>query len=69
MYTEFLSTGDYMVLPLFGLGIFLSVFAGVIVYVALRMRRGPALDRVAHLPLESDENVVPATKSKKGGTK
>lgn len=54
MFTEFLASGDLIVLPILGLGLFLTVFAGVLIYVAIGLKRGPALDRVAAMPLQED---------------
>jgi hypothetical protein len=40
------------------MGIFLSVFAGVVVWVSLGLKRGASLDRVAAMPLD-DEGATP----------
>jgi cytochrome c oxidase cbb3-type subunit 4 len=54
MFTEFLASGDLLVLPIFAMGIFLSVFAGVVVWVSLGLRRGASLDRIASMPLDEE---------------
>ena len=58
MFADFLASGDFLVLPILGMGLFISVFGGVLVYVALGLKRGAVLDRVASLPLEKDEEIV-----------
>ena len=63
MYQQFYANSDLLIWPLVGLGIFFLSFLAVLYYVLVLLRRNPAVDRMALLPLEGDP---PAEEPKEG---
>jgi hypothetical protein len=55
MFHEYLSRSDLLAWPLVGLGIFFTVFLGVLVRVILSGRRPRALADLTALPLADDD--------------
>jgi len=57
MFQEFYAASDLMLLPLIGMGLFLAVFAGILYWVLVILRRSPLPEYMSHLPL-SDGSIV-----------
>ncbi len=56
MFSEYLATRtDLLIWPLVALGIFFTVFVGVLVYVALSWRRPGRLTELGRMPLQDDD--------------
>ena len=55
MFLEFFKAGDLLIWPVIGLLIFVTVFVGVLVKVALIGRRSKVLSDLTALPLFDDE--------------
>ena len=60
MFLEFLAQGDLLVWPVIGLILFMTVFVGVLVQMALSGRRPDVLADITALPLEKDEQSLPS---------
>lgn len=54
MFADYFARSHLLFWPLVGMGIFLATFVIVLARVAIGMKRGVSLDRVASLPLEPD---------------
>ena len=57
MFAEFYAQNPLLFWPLVGLVIFLTSFAGVLVYVLLGLRDRRKVDSLAAMPLASDDEV------------
>ena len=55
MYADFYAGNPYLFWPLVGLVIFLTSFAGVMLYVLIGLRDKRKVDYLASLPLEPDQ--------------
>ena len=55
MFLDFLSRSDLLIWPIIGLVIFMAVFVGVLVQVAVSGRRPQVLADLTALPLSDDE--------------
>lgn len=54
MFADYFAGSDLLLWPIVALAIFFSVFVGVLVRIAVGLRKGARLDHVASLPLESE---------------
>ena len=54
MYQEYLASSSYLIWPLIGLIIFVTMFLGVLAYVFLGLRDKTKVDDLAALPFEPE---------------
>jgi hypothetical protein len=54
MYQEYLAGSSYLIWPLIGLIIFVTLFLGVLAYVFLGLRDKTKVDEMAALPFEPE---------------
>ena len=54
MYQEYLAGSSYLIWPLIGLIIFVTMFLGVLAYVFLGLRDKNKIDEIAALPFEPE---------------
>jgi hypothetical protein len=64
MYQEYLAGSSYLIWPLIGLIIFVTMFLGVLAYVFLGLRDKDKVDKMAALPFEPEFPIDSGTMKK-----